>query len=58
MAESSPKGLENTVGKGETARNELFLLFLQTCFQKACTADTYKPGFVWERCNSLEEPKL
>ena len=32
------KWVENTVGKGETARYEQFLLFLQ-CFQKTCTAD-------------------
>ena len=44
------KWLENTVGKGEIARYEQFLLFLQ-CFPKACTADTYKPGLVWERVN-------
>ena len=31
--------VENTVGKGEIARNEQFLLFPQ-CFQKACTTDT------------------
>ena len=31
--------LENTVRKGEIARNEQFLLFSQ-CFQKTCTADT------------------
>ena len=31
--------LENTAGKGEIARNEQFLLFLQ-CFQKTSTADT------------------
>ena len=43
-----PKWLENTMGKGEIARYEQFLLFPQ-CFQKACTADTYKPGLVWER---------
>ena len=30
------KLLENTVGKGEIACNELFLLFPQ-CFQKTCT---------------------
>ena len=30
---------ENTVGKGEIARNVQFLLFPQ-CFQKTCTADT------------------
>ena len=29
---------ENTVGKGEIAHNEQFLLFPQ-CFQKTCTAD-------------------
>ena len=33
------KWLENTVGKGEIARYEQFLLFPQ-CFQKACIADT------------------
>ena len=30
---------ENTVGKGEIARYEQFLLFPQ-CFQKTCTEDT------------------
>ena len=30
--------VENTVGKGEIARYEEFLLFPQ-CFQKICTAD-------------------
>ena len=33
------KRIENTVGKGEIARYEQFLLFPQ-CFQKNCTADT------------------
>ena len=33
------KWIENTVGKGEIAHYEQFLLFSQ-CFQKACTADT------------------
>ena len=33
------KWIENTVGKGEIARYEQFLLFPQ-CFQKTCTADT------------------
>ena len=32
------KQVENTVGKGEIARYEQFLLFPQ-CFQKTCTAD-------------------
>ena len=31
------KRAENTVGKGEIARHEQFLLFPQ-CFQKTCTA--------------------
>ena len=42
------KRIENTVGKGEIARYEQFLLFLQ-CFQKTYTADMRKPGLVWER---------
>ena len=33
------KWIENTVGKGEIARYEQFLLFPQ-CFQNTCTADT------------------
>ena len=39
MAESFPKRVESTVGKGEIAPYEQFLLFPQ-CFQKTCTADT------------------
>ena len=35
----SSKRAGNTVGKGEIARCEQFLLFPQ-CFQKTCTADT------------------
>ena len=34
-----PKRVENTVGKGEIARYEQFLLFSQ-CFQKTHDADT------------------
>ena len=33
------KRVENTVGKGEIARYEQFLLF-QQCFQNTCTAET------------------
>ena len=33
------KRVENTVGNGEIARHEQFLIFLQ-CFQKLCTTDT------------------
>ena len=39
MADSSPKGLKNTVGKGEIACYEQFLLFSK-CFQKTPTANT------------------
>ena len=39
MAESYPNGLKNTLGKGEIARYEQFLLFPE-CLQKTCTADT------------------
>ena len=35
------KPVEITVGKGEIARDEQFLLFPQ-CFRKTCTADTLK----------------
>ena len=51
------KLVENTVGKGEIARYEQFLLFPQ-CFQKTCTADTLKPGLVWERVKSLPNDKI
>ena len=54
MAESPSKWVENAVGKGEIACNEQFLLFPQ-CFQKTCTADTLKPGLVWERIKDCEE---
>ena len=37
--EKFSKGAQNTVGKGEIALYEQFLLFPQ-CFQKPCTADT------------------
>ena len=39
--------VENTVGKGEIARNEQFLLFPQ-CFQKACFPGASKGVIVWE----------
>ena len=41
------KGVENTVGKGEIARYEQFLLFPQ-CFQKACFPGVSKGAIVWE----------
>ena len=46
------KKVESTVGKGEIARYEQFLLFPQ-CFQKTFTEDTNKPGLTWERANML-----
>ena len=48
------KRVENDVGKGEIARYEQFILFLQF-FQKTCTADTQKPGLVWERVKKASE---
>ena len=39
VAKSSLKWVEKTVGKGEIARYEPFLLFPQ-CFPKTYTADT------------------
>ena len=41
------KWVENTVGKGEIARYEQFLLFPQ-CFQKACFQGASKGVIVWE----------
>ena len=42
------KWVENTVGKGEIARYEQFLLFPQ-CFQKSCFPGASKGVVVWER---------
>ena len=44
--------VENTVGKGEIARYEQFLLFPQ-CFQKACFPEVSKGVIVREWVNSL-----
>ena len=41
------KWVENTVGKGEIARYEQFLVFSQ-CFQKACFPGSSKGVIVWE----------
>ena len=41
------KWVENTVGKGEIARYEQFLLFPQ-CFQKACFPGASKGVIAWE----------
>ena len=45
------KTVENTVGKGEIACYEQFLLFPQ-CFQKACFPGASKGVVVWELVNS------
>ena len=42
--------VENTVGKGEIARYEQFLLFPQ-CFQNACFPGVSKGVIVWEWVN-------
>ena len=54
MAESYPKRVENTVGKGESVRYEQFLLFPQ-CFQKACFPGASKVVIVWEWVNKLSK---
>ena len=46
------KQAENTVGKGEIARYEQFLLFPQ-CFQKACFPGASKGVIVWEWIKAL-----
>ena len=47
MEESYPNGYKNTVGKGEIARYEQFLLFPQY-FQKACFPGASKGVILWE----------
>ena len=47
MAEKLSKRVENSVGKGEIACYEQFLLFPQ-CFQKACFPEASKGVIVWE----------
>ena len=44
------KRVENTVGKGEIAHYEQFLLFPQ-CFQKLCFPGASKGVIVWESVN-------
>ena len=51
MAESYPL-VENTVGNGEIARYEQFLLFPE-CFQKACFPGASRAVIVWEWVNGL-----
>ena len=47
------KQVENTVGKGEIAHYEQFLLFPQ-CFQKACFPEASKCVIVWEWVNKIK----
>ena len=54
MVANSPKWTENTVGKGEIARYEHFLLFPQ-CFQKACFPGASKGVIVWELVKSNQK---
>ena len=51
------KQVENAVGKGEIARYEQFLLFLQ-CFQKACFPGGSKVVIVWEWVNHMQRNKI
>ena len=51
------KRVENTVGKGEIARYEQFLLFPQ-CFQKACFPEASKGVIVWEWVNPLPDMQI
>ena len=48
------KPVENTVGKGEIARYEQFLLF-PLCFQKACFPGASKGVTVWEWVNPFPD---
>ena len=49
------KQVENTLGKGEIACYEQFLLFPQ-CYQKACFPGASKGGIVWEWVNCTYLP--
>ena len=51
------KRVENTVGKGEIARYEQFLLFPQ-CFKKACFPGASNGVIVWEWVNPFPKEKF
>ena len=51
------KRVENTVGKGEIAHYEQFLLFPQ-CFLKACFPGASKCVIVWEWVKSFPNDKF
>ena len=46
------KWVENSVGKGEIAHYEQFLLFLQ-CFQKACFPGASRGVWEWVNCQNM-----
>ena len=48
------KWVENTVGKGEIARYDQFLLF-QQCFQKVCFPGASKGVIEWEWVNCSQK---
>ena len=49
--------VENTVGKGENAGYQHFLLFPQ-CFPKLSSLGSLKVAIVWQRVNSLPNNKI
>ena len=49
--------VENTMGKGENAGYQYFLLFPQ-CFPKPSSLGLLKVGIVWKRFNSLPKNKF
>ena len=51
------KRIENTVGKGEIARFEQFLL-IPHCFQKACFPGASKDVIVWEWVNAYRRKNV
>ena len=53
----SSKLVENTVGKGEIARHEQFLLYPR-CFQKACLPVASKGVIVWEWANPVPDAPI
>ena len=57
MGASFFKRVKNTVGKGEIARYEQFLLF-PLCFQKTCTADTSNKDLLGKGVNKIDFMEL
>ena len=55
--EELSKQVENTVGKGEIARYEQFLLFPE-CFKKACFPEESKGVSMWEWVKDMQDKFL